>query len=327
MSNIHEDLFEAGGVGKNTEKRSEPVIKTETDTLRFNDEKKPVKLMNKKLEANGKKQENDENGTESVKTEVSKPNTDEKTVNIEETSVKKEIFPEKQHKTVSISNKSENYAETEVHVPEKTPSHIQPMQSRPLTHGEITPGQILQEARVRLNLGIDQVSIRTRVSKQYIEAIERNEFSSLPAPVFTTAYIKTLCDCYKIKEREAEILHDFESRQKNKPVPEAILEQIHKGCQVNIKEEKKITAIMTGIIVFMLLVIFGGTFSYLYYQYYMKNENITKKVSENVASSIKQVDPELNKAVSLKIKKNFQYPQFINMTELELKDKKTQNKY
>ena len=40
----------------------------------------------------------------------------------------------------------------------------------------------------------------------------------------------------------------------------------------------------------------------------------------------KQIDPELNKAVSLKIKKNFQYSQFINMTELELEGKKTQNK-
>ena len=328
MSNLHEDLFEAGGVAKKTEKKSESVIKTESDILHFSDEKKPVKLINKKIESNEKKQDN--NKTESIETEVKKASTDEKTVKIEDKPAAKEKNAnEVKPKAVLQSNKSDKYEKTQIQmdVSENSSSHLQQSTpNRTLTHGEITPGQILQEARVRLNLGLDQVSIRTKISKQYIEAIERNEFSALPAPVFTTAYLRTLCDCYKIKNREAEILHDFESRQKNKPVPEAILEQIHRGRQVNMDEEKKITALMTGIIVFVLAIILAGTLSYIYYQHYVKDEGSTKKILKQIDPATKQVDPELNKAVSLKIKKNFQYSQFINMTELELEGKKTQHK-
>ncbi|HPN85275.1 MAG TPA: helix-turn-helix domain-containing protein, partial [Victivallales bacterium] len=61
-------------------------------------------------------------------------------------------------------------------------------------------GHVLQEARVKAGLSIDQVAIETRIKKAYVEAIERDDFEHLPSAVYVNAYVRRLCQQYGLDE-------------------------------------------------------------------------------------------------------------------------------
>jgi transcriptional regulator with XRE-family HTH domain len=52
-------------------------------------------------------------------------------------------------------------------------------------------GRILSETRVARGLTLDEVERDTRIAKRYLEALEREEFGSLPAPVYCRAFLRT----------------------------------------------------------------------------------------------------------------------------------------
>ncbi len=212
--------------------------------------------------------------------------------------------------------------------PQKTSGERVHCTVKPVTHGELSPGQILQDARGRMNLSIDQVSLKTRIVKHYLDAIERDDYPSLPAPVFVTAYIKTLCEFYDIKEKEKDILQKLETNEKIRPVPEEILENIHRGRQVNMETEKKITLIITSIAVVLFLIVLTGVAAYAHYYYGKKRDAASSSIQGEIKPQssandrMPVPDPESYIKYSETIKNNFTYPQFINPTELEVMEKK-----
>jgi cytoskeleton protein RodZ len=54
-------------------------------------------------------------------------------------------------------------------------------------------GDDLREIRTRRGLSLTDVGRATRVASRYLEALESNEFSVLPAPVFTRGFIRAYC--------------------------------------------------------------------------------------------------------------------------------------
>jgi len=58
-------------------------------------------------------------------------------------------------------------------------------------------GKFLKQIRLYRNVSLDQISTASRISKTYLNAIENNDFVSLPAPVFVRGFIvqyaKILC--------------------------------------------------------------------------------------------------------------------------------------
>lgn len=52
-------------------------------------------------------------------------------------------------------------------------------------------GETLAEARRLLNKSIKEVEFDTKIRGRYIEALERDDFSSLPADIYTQGFIKT----------------------------------------------------------------------------------------------------------------------------------------
>lgn len=56
---------------------------------------------------------------------------------------------------------------------------------------KLSVGAYLQQERIRKNISLLDVSKVTRISLQYLEALERDEFQTLPGPVFARGFLRT----------------------------------------------------------------------------------------------------------------------------------------
>ncbi len=193
---------------------------------------------------------------------------------------------------------------------EKLLLNQQPHREKRLSAEGDTPGYILQEARVRCNFSIEQVSIRTHISKHYIQAIERDDFSSLPAPVFVTAYIKALCREYGIEDLEQMIIEKLEHFENIRSVPNELIMNLHKNKQVNYEVERKFKNVLIVIALTFLVVI---VLLILVYNYYWAQKSAPKIIENTVPQ-----DTETYRKMSEEIRKKFSVPQFITPDELEV---------
>lgn len=66
---------------------------------------------------------------------------------------------------------------------------IQPAETE--TEVRQSPGQLLQEARIRIGLTIDEVASKMRLSTQIIESLENNHYEDITAPIFVKGYLRS----------------------------------------------------------------------------------------------------------------------------------------
>jgi transcriptional regulator with XRE-family HTH domain len=122
-----------------------------------------------------------------------------------------------------------------------------------------TAGQILQEARVREGMSLNQVEQRTKIKLQYIETLERDDAQNLPPMVYVNAYIKNLCSLYNISKEDTElILKKITLESEGNHISEEIINHLEDEKQISPEQEqstRKITWLITaGAIAFILLV-------------------------------------------------------------------------
>lgn len=65
-------------------------------------------------------------------------------------------------------------------------------------------GRRLHDIRSRLGMSVSEVGESTKIRSIYIEAIEKEDYSSLPPVVYVLAYVKTLCGFYGVGPDETE---------------------------------------------------------------------------------------------------------------------------
>ena len=78
-------------------------------------------------------------------------------------------------------------------------------------------GDYLRELRQRRGLSLEEMSRATRVASRYLECLESDRFSALPAPVFTRGFIRAYCQA--VGEPPDEALARYESRDGAAPPP------------------------------------------------------------------------------------------------------------
>src|SRR4051812_15808190 len=64
-------------------------------------------------------------------------------------------------------------------------------------------GAFLRELRVKRGLSLEELARVTRVARTYLEALENDTFTSLPAPVFTRGFIRAYCQAVGVPPEEA----------------------------------------------------------------------------------------------------------------------------
>lgn len=176
----------------------------------------------------------------------------------------------------------------------------------------LTIGSYLQEARVKSDYSLSQVSMITKLNIHYIEAIERDDLESAPPFIYVKAYVKKLCDLYKIDENKA--LRLLESCKDNKTpdkvLPNTMLQDLEETKQVDEKEAKKIkylariiscsVAVVLIIIIIIFLSVGGG---------------------EEKHSSLPQNSQETQKIIQEKMEKLI-VPQTLTPSELHISGEK-----
>ncbi|OGV39326.1 MAG: hypothetical protein A2020_08850 [Lentisphaerae bacterium GWF2_45_14] len=116
-----------------------------------------------------------------------------------------------------------------------------------------SPGQILQEVRVRSGLSLAQVEQITKIKADYVSSLERDDYKSLPPPVYANAYVKNLCSLYNISPEDTELILKNIKRDSSQVVSEEIIQHIEEEMQVNPEEERKVKRLIFAFIAIVII--------------------------------------------------------------------------
>ena len=121
----------------------------------------------------------------------------------------------------------------------------------------------MQNARKQAGMSLEQASAATRIKKNYIAALEEDDFKSLPSGIFPSAYVRTLCGIYNLNEesRAIALRKIRESAGTHEDVPEQLIHHLEQDVQKNEEEEKRINKIfylVTSAAALVLILIVAG---------------------------------------------------------------------
>lgn len=116
-----------------------------------------------------------------------------------------EFKPERPSPFLTIVNKEKASPQTLSPTGKTRFSHyeINPDFEIEIENQKIFDGSFLQKVRQYKRITLDQVSESSRIGRQYLTAVESNDFSSLPAPVFVRGFIIQMARILGINEKLA----------------------------------------------------------------------------------------------------------------------------
>jgi cytoskeletal protein RodZ len=95
------------------------------------------------------------------------------------------------------------------------------MYEKPAGAAAAALGRILSETRVARGLTLDDVERETRIARRYLEALEREEFHVLPAPVYCRAFLRTYAQFLGLDPKEIVRLYPEKGREPDMtPLPQ-----------------------------------------------------------------------------------------------------------
>lgn len=152
----------------------------------------------------------------------------------------------------------------------------------------LTLGEKLQQAREARGTTISEVAEQTRISPLYIQAIENNDYRTLPGGIFNKGFVKSFAKYVGLDEQEA--LQDY---------TQLILEQEGPGSdepktyrpEVLTDERTNSSSIMT--IIFALVILGLMTWGILTLVNYLQNEQ-TKPVANNTNTANNSAQTNVN---------------------------------
>jgi transcriptional regulator with XRE-family HTH domain len=237
-----------------------PVEKTESEQV--SEVKKPIPLKAKLIKS-----------SESAKSDSEKASTTEAPKS-KYSDMISEIFDEEPPEAVEVKEVAETPpARIKLESPVKPKPQMnssysgnsrppQRMSSNSISSSEkASVGQILQEARNRAGLSLEEVEEKTKIKKDYIRSLENDNDKYLPPLVYVSAYVKNLCYLYGIGQRADSLVSSLKHERNEKLVPEQIIQNLEDEKQVNLEEAKKINRIVMGIsIAAGLLIVIAGIY-------------------------------------------------------------------
>ncbi len=123
----------------------------------------------------------------------------------------------------------------------------------------LTAGQILQKERIRKNFTIKEIATATKIQKDYIEALENDDYDAFPSAVYAKGFLQNYAQFLGVNVSRVLALY---RRSMGEPPKEEV-----KPTQKPIKKRQfRLTpgVIIVSVIAVLLLITFG----YLIYQFY-----------------------------------------------------------
>ncbi len=120
-----------------------------------------------------------------------------------------------------------------------------------------TMGEVLREARYRLNVSLEQAEAYTKVRKKYLIALEEDDYAELPAPVYARGFLQIYAEFLGIDPSFAEKLFT--------PPPARVIESRIRPAASGIPASGGFS--MRGLVTFLLSALGIGAIFLLYWQY------------------------------------------------------------
>lgn len=80
-----------------------------------------------------------------------------------------------------------------------------------IRHETPSVGQRLRRARLRQRLPLEKVELETTIRAKYLEALERDDFDGLPAPVYSLGFLRRYGEYLGLNAKIEPLLHDFKT--------------------------------------------------------------------------------------------------------------------
>lgn len=143
----------------------------------------------------------------------------------------------------------------------------------------LTLGEKLQQAREARGTTIAEVAEQTRISPLYIEAIENNDFRTLPGGIFNKGFVKSFAKYVGVDEHEA--LDDYMSLMAEQETPVSDEPKTYKP-EVLTDERANSSSLMT--IVFAVVILGLMTWGILTLVNYLQSEQNPPVANSNTAN-------------------------------------------
>jgi transcriptional regulator with XRE-family HTH domain len=120
-----------------------------------------------------------------------------------------------------------------------------------------TMGEVLREARYRLNVSLEQAEANTRVRKKYLTALEEDDYAELPAPVYARGFLQIYAEFLGVEPSFVDKLY--------LPPQPRVTESRIRPAATGIPASGGFS--MRGIVTFLLSAMGIGAIFLLYWQY------------------------------------------------------------
>lgn len=136
-----------------------------------------------------------------------------------------------------------------------------------------TVGEMLKDERISHRINISDLSKRTRIRLEYLEALENNQFNKLPAATFVKGYVKIYAQLFGFDSGPllALLRRDYKESAKGQLVPRDFLTPLLKKR----RHLKPVTFVMIG-----FALIFLTLLSYISIQWWLLQRPPSLVVSE-----------------------------------------------
>ncbi|MBI2032348.1 MAG: helix-turn-helix domain-containing protein [Candidatus Levybacteria bacterium] len=123
----------------------------------------------------------------------------------------------------------------------------------------IRVGQKFQEERIRKNLTLKEVSNATKIREEFLRAIEKGDYSSLPSPAYAHGFVRNYAKFLDMKEDEALAIfrREFDQEKAIQVLPKGLTDE----SEFSIRRWRIGKSLILGLVVFIALTVF------LFYQY------------------------------------------------------------
>ena len=162
-------------------------------------------------------------------------------------------------------------------------------------------GALMKELRESSGFSVDEVSVATRISYNYVEALENGDFEKLPGVVFVKGFVKNLIKTYGVKDVDVIGKLDLVYRQKEQEHFESPIanenkqffmakKKEYKGHSFGAKFQTSLLAnrkkIIYGFVSSLLVIL---SLSFFIRKFYVEDRSGDKKVVETTKALPKKV--------------------------------------
>lgn len=164
--------------------------------------------------------------------------------------------------------------------------NTEPLQNVTETPSALGPGSRLQQARIKKNLDLEQVARKLHLSKQHVEAIERDDYSYVSALAYARGHLRMYAKLVDLTPNE--ILKAFDALQLKDPTPatpalsQPSVKTKYKPLPLKVSSKKMGSIIGIAGVAILGFAIIAGTIAW-------QHNNRQQKRKANIATAAQQI--------------------------------------